>query len=86
MAKIVIDNILETNREYVLRFVDEFGDYEEIRVDMATEHINPESRFFTHCNVKLNTIKNRTIDDHIQYLEIVIYALKQLKGKLTKGQ
>ncbi len=77
-----IEEIREVNREYVLRFTDGLGDFEDIEVNMTTEHIDPKSKFFTHCNVKLNILRSRTIDGHIEYLQTVIQALKTLKERL----
>lgn len=77
-----IDEILEVNREFVIRLIDDMGDYEDVQVSISSEHISPKSIFFTHCEIKLNDLRHRTIDGHIKYLQSVIKGLEELKERL----
>jgi len=79
-----IDEIQEVNRVFTIRLIDEMNDYEDVDVQMSTEHLDPRSKFFTHCEVKFNQNRNRTIDNHIKYLETICKGLKELKEKLEK--
>ena len=74
-----VNAIEETTREYVIRLVDKMNDFEDVEVEIVTEHLNPESKYFTHCNVKLNTLRNRTIQEHIEYYEAICRGLRELR-------
>lgn len=77
-----IEEIYETSKNFTIRLKDDMNDYEDIEVEMSSEHTNPKSKFFTHCEVKLNAIRHRTIDEHIAYLKTVCEALERLKNQL----
>ena len=78
-----IEEIYEASKNFTIRLKDDMNDYEDIDVEMSSEHTNPKSKFFTHCEVKLNTIRHRTIDGHIAYLKTVCEALERLKNQLS---
>lgn len=78
-----IEEIYETSKNFTIRLKDDMNDYEDIEIEMFSEHTNPKSKFFTHCEIKLNTIRNRTIDGHIAYLKTVCEALERLKNQLS---
>lgn len=79
-----IDKIKEVNREFVIEFIDDLGDYEDVEINIPTEFIDPKSEHYTHCEVKLNMLRHRTIDKHIDYLQSVIKGLEELKQKLKR--
>jgi len=81
-----IDSIFEAEKRFIIRLSDEMGDYDDIEVEMYSEFADPRSEYFTHSEVKINTLKNRSIDEHIEYLQTVCKALKQLKDKLEGGK
>lgn len=77
-----IQEIIESSKTFIIRLKDEMNDYEDIEVDMPSEYTKPTSKFFTHCEIKLNSLKHRTIDNHIKYLKTVCAALEKLKQQL----
>ena len=77
-----IDEIKEVEKMFIIRLCDEMGDFEDIEVTMCSEFADPKSEYFTHSEVKINTLKNRTIDEHIAYLQVVCKGLEQLKEQL----
>ena len=81
----IIEEIYEAEKVFIIRLSDKMNDYEDIEVNMCSEFANPKSKYFTHSEVKINTLKNRTIDEHIKYLQTICEALKQLKEKLKGG-
>lgn len=79
-----LDEICESERTYILRYIDEMNDFEDITVNMPSEFTKPESQYFTHCNINLNVVKNRTIPEHIKYFKSICEGLKQLQQKLEE--
>lgn len=77
-----IEDVYESEKIFTIQLSDEMNDYEHIEVRMCSEFADPASKYFTHCEVKINSIKNRNIDGHIEYLQTICEALKQLKEKL----
>ena len=82
----IIDDIQETERQFVIRLRDKMNDFEDVEVNISSMFLNLKSEHFSHGEVKLNTLRNRTIDGHIEYLKTVIQGLEQLKTKLIKGE
>ena len=78
-----IEEIYEAEKVFIIRLRDKMNDYEDIEVNMCSEFANPKSKYFTHSEVKLNTIRHRTIDGHIAYLKTVCEALERLKSQLS---
>ena len=60
-----IDSIQEAKKEFTIRLCDEMNDFEDIAVVMPSEFTKPQSPYFTHCEVKINTLRHRTISQHI---------------------
>lgn len=77
-----IDRIQEVTKEFTIRLRDEENGYEDIAVVMSGEFAKPQSPYFTHCEVKINTLRHRTISQHIEYLKTFCSALEQLQEKL----
>lgn len=77
-----IDSIQEVKKEFTIRLCDEMNDFEDIAVVIPSEFTKPQSPYFTHCEVKINTLRHRTISQHIEYLKTVCSALEQLQEKL----
>jgi len=80
-----IEEIFESQKKFTLRFRDNMGDYEDVEVEMCSAYADPKSKHFTHSEVKINSLKNRTIDEHVAYLQTVCTALKVLKNQLIEG-
>ncbi|WP_289146981.1 hypothetical protein [uncultured Megamonas sp.] len=60
----------------------EMNDYEFVEVEMSAPHLDPESKYFTHCKIKFDLNRSRTIDNHIKYFETICEGLRNLKEKL----
>lgn len=80
--------IKETERSYEIRIKTGEGmtEYEDIDVYISSDALKPNSKFFTHCELKINMIKHRTIDEHIGYLKNVISGLEELKEEILKEE
>lgn len=77
-----IDEIYEESRNFTIRLTDEMNDYEFVEVEMSAPHLDPESKYFTHCKIKFDLNRGRTIDNHIKYFETICEGLRNLKEKL----
>ncbi len=81
-----INEISEVEKIFIIRLVDGRDDFEDITVNIPSECLNPQSPHFTHCKVDINMTRNRTINNHIQYLETICKGLKDLQKKLEKNR
>ena len=77
--------IKEVCREYDIVINPDPEGYEDARVRICTEFLDPKSKHFTHCSLEYHQGKYRSIDDHIKYYTKLIKGLKELKNKLEQG-